>query len=1321
MRQNTNKGLETGNPRSKIVDIYLETINGSFENSRPAIKLVNFGTGSGKTHQFFQAVIQSIRDNPEIQIIGLYIAPLRENLTVPPPITNENPDIPLYILYSEDWKTTEQFLKRYNHWLPTIRKNHKLWSELTKAAGQIKAAEAGAVLSKAMTAISDYELILRFSTSVNDALKARLLQTQRDITGSLDKFLEIYIKAVPDETLWPEECLELVKIYYPLFLLREKSGILLMTYKKFETEIPYFVRIGGRWIMRKSRFDEYVREYSSDTCRFVMAFDEQEDGYQIMLEEQIDIISPKALAINNALSSIYREFAVLFSGKSEENRAFLRFFRKNPGALREWKEYYEKGKEIDPNLLTAADIFQRLTYLEGNSSDFLLQIAAIDDRIEASFQSIINAFGNFGEEQPVRLDFEKLARVLAAFENNRALVIPHKLYSRYAEDLMNIFSYNNLYIYNIEVLKNLAIQRKNSGHVLIDEISGDEQDTVTVAELIYSILVIRLQIEAVRKLLGAALDADDSQSRSLDIWSRQITRLQNADGNSPATGILQYLDRVYVYQSLKSIINIMEISRYQNTENKLIHDPLREVSIGSTAILTSPEYRILSMLKDTHNVIFFVSATGGVYGDLSTNYDMRYLEDELRDDETGRSSFEPMRDDELALSEQIRSYRRQNRDVAVSFFNGDFSTFPNQQTREVIERFEKSVLKTFLDEQKTEGRWFGTYKIQEIHNFVRFLFYLFEDDSVQQVIAFTQTLTWIRKLVNHAVRVNHLHFVFRATEEHPNIFMVEVRHNSFTSPVRVKLILYESRFNTEYRNKASGRTYPDELVQRKGEKIYFISAYQSASKGFNPTIRVSEDGDQEKDFDAIVLLMDKYFSVMGPGMGKSQDSEKSTTLLHFALMKNLVSLGDTTIEIKDFNRYLSEPEARDFRDLQHQIQLGKGILQSIGRTERRDYLGQTVKIFINDESRKNLVNYYRHLQQKESYELRKLSVNNHEVFQRVMEDERKRTIHDYDGHVFTEIDALTAIQDFRKIMLDQIDRLHEDANTPDIVRQWEMLRDPLVFQDPAAYLEKLRRSGLFPGDFVDSLFYRRTLEQPEFIPYLAREEEGGKSYLIISDSTHGEKVYPYLSRMYPEFLKIGAKGFDAAGDELVGSAGDMSTDQIYRIYRKFIPNPAVFSEYVPRPNFFYDVLYPSLTESIVEAWIQDVIFEGKNWSTIQAVFGIKLLTDFKTYHKLFERFDLFYVRGDALYCIDVKAWSEVSGYRLSQKTIEKAVRKLKEIRTAYPEFSRVSGLLLNLHAPLEKNQKLAEGLTSGNLFYLDENHNPVESTTVRDFLIRRGR
>jgi hypothetical protein len=278
----------------------------------------------------------------------------------------------------------------------------------------------------------------------------------------------------------------------------------------------------------------------------------------------------------------------------------------------------------------------------------------------------------------------------------------------------------------------------------------------------------------------------------------------------------------------------------------------------------------------------------------------------------------------------------------------------------------------------------------------------------------------------------------------------------------------------------------------------------------------------------------------------------------------------------------------------------------------------------------------------------------------------------------------------------------------------------LVFSDLPAFLTMLQKSGLFPQDFIDSLFYRRGKGQPSFAPYLAFvRDENDTGYQIISDSANGESEYFYMGRLYPDFLKMGMKGFDVDGEQLVG-ASDPSTDHIQRIYRRFVPNTKIFEEYIPRPAFFRDVLYPSLAENMVIEWIKDVIFESKNWGEIKTVFGFQPLTNFRKYHRLFERFDLYITRGNTLYCIDVKAWSEASGYRLSQKTIDKSIRKLENIQSDYPEFTTVRGLLLNLHMPAEKFQQITPNLASGSLFYLDANQHPVESHTLRDFLIQKG-
>ncbi|MCA2848164.1 MAG: hypothetical protein IM451_18380, partial [Microcystis sp. M074S1] len=222
---------------------------------------------------------------------------------------------------------------------------------------------------------------------------------------------------------------------------------------------------------------------------------------------------------------------------------------------------------------------------------------------------------------------------------------------------------------------------------------------------------------------------------------------------------------------------------------------------------------------------------------------------------------------------------------------------------------------------------------------------------------------------------------------------------------------------------------------------------------------------------------------------------------------------------------------------------------------------------------------------------------------------------------------------------------------------------------------------------------------------------------IISDSINGDKIYPYLKRLYPEYLKTNAQDDDLEGSEI--RSLDASTDSIYKLYNELIPQPDIFNTYIPRPQFFNDVLYPSLAENFVERWIQNVIFTGKAWKDIKTNHGFEPLLDFKRYNKLYEQFDLYYVKNNALFCIDVKAWSIASGNNLSSKTLEKAQNKLNAIASGYSEFGTVKGLLLNLHATQEKNQQYSPTLFSGSLICFDNHNFPVESSILKDFLFQK--
>ena len=49
------------------------------------------------------------------------------------------------------------------------------------------------------------------------------------------------------------------------------------------------------------------------------------------------------------------------------------------------------------------------------------------------------------------------------------------------------------------------------------------------------------------------------------------------------------------------------------------------------------------------------------------------------------------------------------------------------------------------------------------------------------------------------------------------------------------------------------------------------------------------------------------------------------------------------------------------------------------------------------------------------------------------DEEKKRAINNYEDHVYDEIDAYLAFQEFREKMLDEIDNLHAQSLDPDQV------------------------------------------------------------------------------------------------------------------------------------------------------------------------------------------------------------------------------------------------------------------------------------------------
>lgn len=240
--------------RDKILNSNLDTIEESFQENHSQFKLINYGTGSGKTHQLFEAICQTIEKYPIIQTIGIYVAPLKEYLFVPSQVKNKYPDIPVYRINSLEMKTTDKYIQLYKKWIPLILDNTKLCKKALKVSFKDKVEECKQKLKTAKGVINRLDYIKKVGLGDEEYNKSETTKARRELNNLLESFLEFFIKCELDKDNLSDKCSELIEIFLPLYLLKEKSGILLLTYDKFETKIPYFIHNGEKWVILSSFF-----------------------------------------------------------------------------------------------------------------------------------------------------------------------------------------------------------------------------------------------------------------------------------------------------------------------------------------------------------------------------------------------------------------------------------------------------------------------------------------------------------------------------------------------------------------------------------------------------------------------------------------------------------------------------------------------------------------------------------------------------------------------------------------------------------------------------------------------------------------------------------------------------------------------------------------------------------------------------------------------------------------------------------------------------------------------------------------------------------
>lgn len=184
--------------RSKIINSYLTTIEDSFLKNCSQLKLINYGTGSGKTHLWFQAVYKTIEEHSNIQTTGIYVAPLREHLYVPTSVASQYPDIPVYKLNSVPMKTTDEFIKLYKKWIPSILRNKDIWNINVKEYPREKVEKVKQNLKKVTDVINRLEFVKKIELGDQEFKEYQIEKAEQELNKLIENFLEFLVKCKPN-------------------------------------------------------------------------------------------------------------------------------------------------------------------------------------------------------------------------------------------------------------------------------------------------------------------------------------------------------------------------------------------------------------------------------------------------------------------------------------------------------------------------------------------------------------------------------------------------------------------------------------------------------------------------------------------------------------------------------------------------------------------------------------------------------------------------------------------------------------------------------------------------------------------------------------------------------------------------------------------------------------------------------------------------------------------------------------------------------------------------------------------------------------------
>jgi hypothetical protein len=736
------------NPRDLIARSYQNIIDENIKKDKAIFKNINFPTGVGKTHQaiknslkniiyeeFGNCVDKLIKNNRKKHIIAVYIAPMNEHVadvlkTKFPDIEKNN--IPIYQVSGKKVLGSHKNIKIYKNWVKYFYKaSSQQGHYMYKFVNSLEPEQRDKIFKEIKSLNSKFKRINFFNTldksgCIDQKDKKDVVITKNMVINKLSELIEKLIRYISDDYTISTEDNQMIEILFPQFLLRNKSGILLFTYDKFIQKHKNF-----KFNRKKNKYTTSIKYFFEKdfypNARFYYFLDETEPGYKRFFEIVTKTLRPDNNAFNNLFSAIYRETRWIFSDYTQ-NREIISYFKNNS---------QKNNEKFFENLINKGE-HQKILPIDGLSNIEKKTIKLFQKHCHSAYYysvtldiyKKIEEQCNFIKKNDETFSIDTFLKVISFFKDCKTVIIDRDLYNKVSGDIENIFSYNNAYIYNPEVMETIFANKIQDESMVKLAEAKKKTDDPSLKEILLSIMAINNSIILdLASFLEKENQFEDTQSKSLNSW-KQVVKSKNSfedlflENDLINNEQCEFVDEKYVYESNKTLFNVKMVNRYTRSSHKQktkLRRKYKEISIGQTMIYTSPE-KLLTTLLDKKNVVCVLSATGGFKNNLVDNYNFEYLENQSR--LSGQFEVLQMDDFDLDVCQKVREYRNKIRHIEFTPFDIDKKTICEDKS---FYSYYNQYVENFFDEE-TDSSWEikKKFKLKELKTFFSYFFLAFE-------------------------------------------------------------------------------------------------------------------------------------------------------------------------------------------------------------------------------------------------------------------------------------------------------------------------------------------------------------------------------------------------------------------------------------------------------------------------------------------------------------------------------------------------------------------------------------------------------------------